>query len=110
MINATLCTTNTQEPWAANVDFTVAGAEWLTVLNSDYAHYKNLTVNNKAVIVYKTQGFEIIAKGLASVADPDSEGFATAAVTLTWLRLVEDGAVQDFDQIAAINKAIATHL
>lgn len=110
MINATLCTTNTQEPWAANVDFTVAGTMWSTIVNKNYTHYKNLVLNENVVIVYKTSEFEIIARGTALLASPDEEGFAAVTITVTWLRLVEGDRMQDLDQADAITEAIVTQL
>lgn len=110
MINATLCTTSNTEPWAANVDFAVDGANWSTTLNSNYAHYQNLAANNKLVIAYKIPGLELIAKGIAELSQPDTEGFAPVAITLTWLRFVENDSIQDFDSPEQIAKIITTRL
>lgn len=81
MINATLCSTSREEPWAANVDFEVQGATWTTTLSTAYAHYQNVVVNESVVVVYKTQGFEMIAKGSARLDEPADDGTALATPT-----------------------------
>jgi hypothetical protein len=73
MSNATLCSTNGNEPWAANVDFQAHGSTWIVGLSAKYAHYKNILENSNVVIVYKTASFEMIAKGIASLSEPDTD-------------------------------------
>jgi hypothetical protein len=110
MINATLCSTNREEPWAANVDFEVNGSKWVAGLNAEYAHYKNIVANNNVVVVYKTPSFEIIAKGTASLAEPLTDNMAIATVTLTWLRLVENGVVNDYTDATEIERIVNSHI
>jgi hypothetical protein len=109
MINATLCSTNRDEPWAANVDFEVDGAVWVVGLSAKYAHYKNILQNSNIVVVYKTSDFEILAKGTTSLSEPDEDQIATATITLTWLRLVENGATVDHTDANKIEEIVRSH-
>jgi hypothetical protein len=109
MITATLCSTNGEEPWAANVAFEVQKSVWTTKLNTKYAHYKNLTQNNNIVVVYQTPSFEILAKGTASLSEPAVDEVSIATITLTWLRLVENGETADHADITEINEIIKSH-
>ncbi len=108
MINATLCSTNNTEPWAANVNFEVEGSTWIVELNAKYAHYKNLLENKKVVVVYKTPDFEIIAKGTANLTLPTEDDVAKASITLNWLRLVENRNTNDHTEKNEIERIIKT--
>lgn len=107
MINATLCTTNGNEPWAANVNFQLDGINWSTTLKTKYTHYANLRTNNSAVIVYKDGGLELIIKALADLADSSEEDMEVI-FKITWLRLVRDGEVSDFEEVAGILGALTS--
>lgn len=109
MINATLCSTSREEPWAANVDFEVHGTAWVVELHTKYTHYKNVVENSNVVIVYKTAGFEIIAKGTASVGEPTSDNIAVASISLNWLRLVENDTVTEYTDTAEIERVVVSH-
>lgn len=110
MINATLCSTNRKEPWAANVDFEVDGSTWVVELNTKYAHYKNILENKHIVVVYKTASFEIIAKGTASLAEPTPDHVATASISLDWLRLVENETTTDYTDSNEIERVVISHI
>ena len=109
MINATLCSTNTVEPWAANVYFEVNGTEWTVELSTKYSHYKNLLQNRNVVIVYKTADFEILAKGSAILSEPDIDEVATATISITWLRLVEKDNTIDYTACSEIEQVVLAH-
>lgn len=109
MINATLCSTNGTEPWAANVDFEISGSTWAVGLSTKYAHYKNILENSNVVVVYKTPDFEILAKGIASLSEPDVDQIATATITLTWLRLVENDTATDYADTDEIERIVISH-
>lgn len=110
MINATLCSTNGQEPWAANVEFEVKGVKWIVSLNTKYAHYRNIVANENVVLVYKTPAFEIIAKGKASLSNTNLDHTATATITLTWLRLVENDTLSDYIGINDIERVLSSRI
>jgi len=110
MINATLCSTNREEPWAANVNFEVAGSTWTVDLSTKYAHYKNILENKNVVVVYKTADFEILAKGTATLSEPDTNHIATATIEITWLRLVEKDAVTDYTDVKEIERVTNSHV
>ena len=107
MVNATLCTTNSDEPWAANVDFSVMSNSWSTQLDVKYQHYKNLCTNNHVVIVYKVLNLELIMKGVAKLTSI-KDGRSLASITVTWLRLVENSTVSDFDSVDDITQLFIT--
>jgi hypothetical protein len=109
MINATLCSTNGAEPWAANVDFQIHGSTWVVGLSAKYAHYKNILGNKNVVIVYKTADFELLAKGVASLSEPNADEMATTTITLTWLRLVENDTVADYAESSEIEHVVNSH-
>jgi hypothetical protein len=96
-MNATLCTTNNTEPWAANVNFEINGANLSTTLKIKYAHYSNLKTNNHVVIVYQGKDHELIIKALATVVEVSKEE-AKVLFEATWLRLVKAGKVSDFKE------------
>ena len=93
-LNATLCTTNANEPWAANVDFMLTDGLFITKLNVNYAHYKNLVVNKNVVIVYKTALLEILIKGIGKFTEYKGDN-VTVSIKPTWLRLVENDDMND---------------
>lgn len=110
MINATLCSTNREEPWAANVDFEVNGSTWVTGLNTNYSHYKNIVQNQNVVVVYKTSDFEIIAKGTTSLSEPNTDQVAVATINLTWLRLVENESLNDYTNPSEIEQILESRI
>ena len=110
MINATLCSTNSTEPWAANVDIEVHGSTWQVGLSTKYAHYKNILGNKNVVIVYKTTSFEILARGIASLSEPDTNQMATATINLAWLRLVENNTTVDYTNANEIEGIVISHI
>lgn len=109
MINATLCTTNSKEPWAANVDFEVDGSTWTVGLSAEYAHYKNILQNKNVVVVYKTANFEMLAKGTAHLSEPNANKIAKATIGLNWLRLVENGTTSDNTDVSEIERIVISH-
>ncbi|HSX01740.1 MAG TPA: hypothetical protein VLI05_00320 [Candidatus Saccharimonadia bacterium] len=110
MINATLATTNGLEPWAANVDFSIEGTNWSTTLNPAYLHYKNLVSNPRVVIVYKASDHEIIARGLAEMPYESAAKPSRITINTTWLRLVENGKIQDYDSKSDIYEVLKNTL
>jgi hypothetical protein len=107
MINATLCTTNNKEPWAANVNFEVNNIDWSTTLKTKYAHYSNLQTNKSAVIVYKDGDLELIIKALADVSDSlQQEEDVNVSFKVNWLRLVKDGNISDLKEETDILTAL----
>lgn len=92
--NATLCSTDGNEPWAANVDLTLSEEVITTKLKTSYAHYKNISSNRNVVIVVKNQDTELIVKGSASVKEINDDK-ATLSIQPTWTRVVENGKTRD---------------
>lgn len=107
MISATLCSTNTDEPWAANVQFSVSDNKLKTTLKPEYTHFQNLSVNQHAAIVYKYRDVEIIMKAEAEIQDHLT---GETDFTVIWLRVVRHGTIQDSNKIDEIKKQIATFL
>ena len=92
--NATLCSTDGKEPWAANVDMDFLENEIMTRLKTNYAHYRNIFNNGSVVIVYKYSGMEILIKALATINKLEGN-IATVTIRPTWIRLVENGSTND---------------
>jgi len=92
--NATLCSTNGTEPWAANVDFVLVNNTLMTQLKTSYTHYKNIVKNGNVVIAYKELGSEILIKASATVSGHE-ENIATVIIKPTWARLVKSGSTND---------------
>lgn len=94
IINATLCTTNGNEPWAANVDLEVLDGTFIVNLDINYTHYKNLMNNTNVMIVYRNATLEILIKGLATSIKQENDD-ATVTIKPIWLRLVETDNMDD---------------
>jgi hypothetical protein len=109
MVNATLCTTNNEAPWAANVNFDAAGAVWSVKLNTNFEHYKNLLINKRVVIVYKRPELELILKGHAELAEVDDQ-LCLVRVSVDWLRVVEQNEVRDLDSLDEIRATVVQKL
>lgn len=81
MITATLCTTNSSEPWGANVEFKLEESKLSTTLATKYTHIHNLQTNPDAVIVYSKDNLELIIKNKARLG-VEKDGKSKAIFTI----------------------------
>jgi hypothetical protein len=96
MITATLCSTNGNEPWGANVPFELKDGSLTTKLKTEYLHYQNLKLNPKAVIVYSSDNLELIIKAKAKLSEPN-DGVSQVVFEPNWMRVVEAGNIEDLE-------------
>lgn len=99
--NATLCSTNGDEPWVANVNMTLSENEIITELKISYAHYKNIVTNSNVMVAYKNPTSELLVKATAIISEQEDD-IATVIIQPTWMRQVEMGSTKDTKDIVEI--------